>query len=105
MRRWNAKRVAQTRLRAQCGLNRRSPDGPESECWFEFAYSPSTGAVALRHVDGNHEPFSRYDVFNISYPRYGLDTQITDWISVGVETPAPQSMPSPRRPRARSGIG
>jgi hypothetical protein len=45
----------------------------------EFAYSPSTGAVGIRW----HES-QLFRVFNIHYPMYGKNEDVTDWVSVGI---------------------
>lgn len=45
---------------------------------FEFAYSPSTGAVGIRNYEGD-----TFRVFNEGYPMYGNSEQVKDWVSVG----------------------
>jgi hypothetical protein len=44
----------------------------------EFAYSPLTGAVGCRWTED-----SIFRVFNVRYPMYGQNEEITDWMSVG----------------------
>lgn len=44
----------------------------------EFAYSPSTGAVGSRWSADQV-----FRVFNIRYPMYGQNEEVTDWVSVG----------------------
>lgn len=44
----------------------------------EYAYSPSTQAVGVRHSEGQI-----FRVFNVGYPMYGRNKEVTDWVSVG----------------------
>lgn len=68
---WNARREALRRKSDQQGLND-----------AEFAYSPATGAVGIRWSDDQ-----AFRVFNVNYPMYGRNDEVTDWVSVGKANP------------------
>jgi len=70
----HARREALARKRDQGGLN--------YDETMEFAYSPSTFAVGCRH-----DPETQFRVFNLHYPMYGRNDEVTDWVSVGVARP------------------
>ena len=72
-----AKREALARKRDQGGLN------PVET--LEFAYSPNTGAVGCRsNFQGIHTDGGSFRVFNLNYPMYGRNDEVTDWVSVGI---------------------
>lgn len=47
----------------------------------EFAYSPLTSAVGIRFDESEI-----FRVFNVNYPMYKRNEEVTDWVSVGKGT-------------------
>lgn len=65
---------AQREAKARLADNRRINDA-------EFAYSPSTFAVGMRWSEDQI-----FRVFNVHYPMYKRNEDVTDWVSVGKGT-------------------
>ena len=56
---------------------------------FEYAYSPAHFTVGIRNTDALDNADGNFRIFNINYPMYGRDDEVTDWVSVGKETHLP----------------
>jgi hypothetical protein len=69
---------AQREAKARLADNRRINDA-------EFAYSPSTCAVGMRWSEDQI-----FLVFNVHYPMYKRNEDVTDWVSVGKGTKVSQ---------------
>lgn len=63
-------------------------DGLNAYETMEFAYSPTTGAVGLRH-----SPDKPFCVFNVHYPLYRKDDGVRDWVSIGCSRSIGESGP------------